>query len=204
MSTAMRERNHLIGLLAALALFLGVELAQASGSADDYVRAEQADLVALLAQPKSPTREQKISAVMDRVFDFDDLAKRSLGDDWNPLNEAQRSEFGGLLEQLVKQSYRRNLDKTKGWDVSYEKPTTVEGGVRVPTIAKHKTDKRKDPVSIDYLLHETKGQWRIFDVVIEGSSLVSNYQSQFRKIIRKKGFGELVSRMKNRVAKGAD
>jgi len=200
----MTKRIRLIGLLAALVLFLGAELAQASGTAEDYVRAEQIELSALLSQPKTAARDQKISSVMDRVFDFDDLAKRSLGDDWNPLNEAQRTEFKGLLEQLVKQSYRRNLDKTKGWDVGYEKQTAVEGGVRVPTIAKHKTDKRKDPVSVDYLLHETQGQWRVYDVVIEGSSLVGNYQSQFRKIIRKKGFGELVSRMKNRVAKGTD
>lgn len=200
----MRERNRLLGLLAALVLFLGAELALASGSAEDYVRAEQAELGALLLQPKTAARDLKISSVMDRVFDFEDLAKHSLGEDWSPLNEAQRSEFKGLLEQLVKQSYRRNLDKTKGWDVGYEKPTAVDGGVRVPTIAKHKTDKRKDPVSVDYLLHETQGQWRVYDVVIEGSSLVSNYHSQFRKIIRKKGFGELVSRMKTRVAKGTD
>jgi phospholipid transport system substrate-binding protein len=204
MSTAMRKRSRLLGLLAALVLFFGAELAQASGSAEDYVRAEQVELGTLLLQPKTASRDQKISSVMDRVFDFDSLAKRSLGDDWGPLNEAQRSEFKTLLEQLVKQSYRRNLDKTKGWEVNYEKSTSVEGGVRIPTVAKHKTDKRKDPVSVDYLLHETQGQWRVYDVVIEGSSLVSNYQSQFRKIIRKKGFDELVSRMKNRVAKGTD
>jgi phospholipid transport system substrate-binding protein len=59
-------------------------------------------------------------------------------------------------------------------------------------------------VSVDYLLHEAKGQWRVFDVVIESSSLVGNYQSQFRKIIRKKGFGELIARMKRRLAKGSD
>ena len=200
----MIKRNRIIGLLAALVLFLGAELAQASGAAEDYVRAEQGELGALLLQPKTAARDQKISSVMDRVFDFEDLAKHSLGDDWSPLNDAQRSEFKGLLEQLVKQSYRRNLDKTKGWDVGYEKPTTVDGGVRVPTIAKHKTDKRKEPVGIDYLLHETQGQWRVYDVVIEGSSLVGNYHSQFRKIIRKKGFGELISRMKTRVAKGTD
>jgi phospholipid transport system substrate-binding protein len=96
------------------------------------------------------------------------------------------------------------LDKTNGWNINYEKPTPVDGGVRVPTVATHKTDKRKEPVSIAYLMHETKGQWRVFDIVVEGSSLVGNYQSQFRKIIRKKGFAELVSRMKRRIAKGTD
>jgi phospholipid transport system substrate-binding protein len=200
----MRNRNRPTFWLAALILFLGAESAQAGGSAEDYVRGQQSDLVALLTQPKSVARDQKVAAIMDRVFDYDDLARRSLGEDWKQLNDAERNEFKGLLEQLVKQSYRRHLDKTSGWDIVYGKSSDVDGGIRVPTTAKHKTDKRKEPVSIDYLLHETKGQWRVFDIVVEGSSLVGNYQSQFRKVIKKKGFAELVSRMKRRIAKGTD
>ncbi len=201
----MRNRHRLTFWFSAMILFLGAESAFAGSSAEDYVRAQQTDLSALIAQPKSAARDQKVAAIMDRVFDYDDLARRSLADEWTNLSDAERVEFKNLLEQLVKQSYRRHLDKTSGWDVTYGAPSKVEsGGVRVPTTAKHKTDKRKEPVSIDYLLHETKGQWRVFDIVVEGSSLVNNYQSQFRKVIKKKGFSELVSRMKRRIAKGAD
>lgn len=204
MAFTMRNCNRLMFWLAALILFLGTQSAYATGSAEDYVRAQHNDLITLLTQPKSAARDQKVSAIMDRVFDYDDLARRSLGDEWNQLSEAERNEFKGLLEQLVKQSYRRHLDKTNGWDVAYDKSSSVNDGVRVPTVAKHKTDKRKEPVSIDYLLHEVKGQWRVFDIVVEGSSLVGNYQSQFKKVIRKKGFSELVTRMKRRIAKGTD
>jgi phospholipid transport system substrate-binding protein len=200
----MRKFYRLTVWLTALLLLLGVSSAYAGGSAEEYVRAQHGELVTLLSQPKTSSRDQKISAIMDRVFDYEELARRSLGDDWNALTDPQRSEFKELLEQLVRQSYRRHLDKTNGWNLNYEKSSSVDGGVRVPTVASHRTDKRKEPVSIDYLMHETKGQWRVFDIVVEGSSLISNYQSQFRKIIRKKGFAELIGRMKRRIAKGTD
>lgn len=141
---------------------------------------------------------------MDQVFDYDELARRSLGDEWQTRSDSERQEFERLLERLVRQSYRKHLDKTIGWEVTYNALSNVNGGVRVPTIATHKTDKRKEPVGVDYLLHELKGQWKVYDIVIEGSSLVGNYNSQFRKIIRKKGFGELISRMKRRLEKGTD
>jgi len=157
-----------------------------------------------LTLPKSPGREDKISAIMDQVFDYDELAKRSLGDEWNARSDSEKQEFRSLLERLVKQSYRKNLGKTAGWDISYNATTNVEGGVRVPTVAKHKTDQRKEPVSVDYVLHEVHGQWKAYDVIVEGSSLIANYNSQFRKIVRKQGFGELITRMKRRVQKGAD
>jgi len=198
----MNNRLRWFGLVLSAALVLASEIAAAGGTADGFVRSRQGDLLGLMAQPKSSAREQKIASIMDQVFDYDELARRSLGDDWNARSDAEKQEFEGLLERLVKQSYRKHLDKTAGWDVTYNASSNVDGGVRVPTVANHKTDKRKDPVAIDYLLHEAKGQWKVYDVVIEGSSLVGNYNSQFRKIIRKKGFGELITRMKRRLENG--
>ena len=200
----MCNQIHLLFWTIVALLVLRPENASADAPAESYVRAQHGELTSLLAQPKNSSRDQKIVAIMDRVFDYDDLARRSLGDDWTTRSQSERDEFKGLLEQLIRQSYRKQLDKTNGWEISYGASTNVDGGVRVPTTAKHKTDKRKEPVSIDYLMHETKGQWRVYDVVIEGSSMVGNYQSQFRKIIRKKGFGELIARMKRRLAKGSD
>jgi len=201
----MSHQLRKLGWLLGLAFFVVTEWAvAAAGNAETYVRGKQGDLMALLEQPKSASREDKISGIMDQVFDYDELAKRSLGDEWNARSDSEKQDFQHLLERLVKQSYRKNLGKTNGWDITYSPTTKVDGGVRVPTVARHKTDKRKEPVSIDYLLHELKGQWKVYDIVVEGSSLVGNYNSQFRKIIRKQGFGELITRMKRRVQKGGD
>jgi len=202
--SSMNSRIRRFSLLLGAVVILVTGVVAAAGPAENYVKSRQDELVALLGQSKTTAREQKIGAIMDQVFDYPELAKRSLGDDWPARSDAEKQEFERLLEQLVKQSYRKHLDKTTGWALTFNPSSAVEGSVRVPTIATHKTDKRKEPVSIDYILHEIKGQWRVYDVVIEGSSLVSNYNSQFRKIIRKKGFGELISRMKHRLEKGTD
>ncbi len=174
----------------------------AAGNAEGFVRSKHSELTAQLGQPKSAAREEKIGSLLDQVFDYDELARRSLGDEWNARSDSEKQEFERLLERLVKQSYRKNLGKTLGWEVSYNSSSNVDGGVRVPTVATNKTDKRKEPVSVDYVLHEVKGQWKVFDVVVEGSSLVANYNSQFRKVIRKQGFAELITRMKRRAEKG--
>jgi phospholipid transport system substrate-binding protein len=191
------------GWLFGFALVLCVAISSAAVTAEEFVRSKHSELTALLEQPKSAAREEKISSILDQVFDYDELAKRSLGDDWSAHSDSEKQEFQRLLERLVKQSYRKNLGKTIGWDVTYDTTSTVEGGLRVPTVATNKTDKRKEPVSVDYLVHEIKGQWKVFDVVVEGSSLVRNYNSQFRKVIRKQGFSELITRMKRRAEKGS-
>lgn len=190
-------------MLATITLILHAT-AHAAESAEQFVRSQQTDLVAVLGKPKSHAREQKITDLMDQVFDYGELAKRSLGDEWQTRSDADKSEFQKLLEQLVRQSYRRNLDKIAGWDVTFNASHDAGGLMRVPTVAKHKTDTRKDPVSIDYLLSQSTGKWRVCDIVVEGSSLVGNYNNQFRKIIRKQGFTELLARMRRRVQKGSE
>jgi phospholipid transport system substrate-binding protein len=200
----MPPRRLLYAWLLATITFLVHATAYAAESAEQFVRSQQADLAALLGKPKSHSREQKITELMDQVFDYGELAKRSLGDEWQSRTDAEKTEFQKLLEQLVRQSYRRNLDKILGWDVTFSTSHDANGLIRVPTVAKHKTDARKDPVSIDYLLSQATGKWRVCDIVVEGSSLVGNYNSQFRKIIRKQGFTELLARMKRRVQKGGE
>jgi len=198
----MSHQTRKLGWLLGFTLFVVSLAGAAAGNAESQIRSKHGELMALLVQPKSPTREDKIGAIMDQVFDFGELAKRSLGDEWNARSDSEKQEFQQVLERLVKQSYRKNLGKTVGWEVAYDSTTKVDGGVRVPTVATNKTDKRKGPVSVDYVLHEVKGEWKVYDVVVEGSSLVGNYNSQFRKIIRKHGFGELMMRMKRRAGKG--
>jgi phospholipid transport system substrate-binding protein len=56
---------------------------------------------------------------------------------------------------------------------------------------------------VDYLMHQVDGKWRIVDIVTEGTSLVGNYRSQFRRVIKKHGFPELLKRMKNKAGQGA-
>ena len=101
-----------------------------------------------------------------------------------------------MLRRLVQRAYKKNIKKTLDYEVTYKGEGQVSKGHLVRTVARNKQKPREQPVSVDYVLHQVGGQWRIFDVVTEGSSMVMNYRNQFGRIIKKKGFEELLRKMR--------
>ena len=202
LSMGREVRRILLAVTAVLMLLVTGSVQAAEPSPEDFLRGRHEALTAILGQPKSPIREKRVLAAIDEVFDYGELAKRSLGDEWKNRSPDEQKQFQELLEGLVRQSYRKSVDSTLGWGVDYRGKVAKEQGIVVTTVAKHKSDSRKSPVSVDYTLIQVDGKWRVCDVIIEGSSLVSNYRSQFTKIIKKKGFAELLSKMKSKLAKG--
>jgi phospholipid transport system substrate-binding protein len=174
----------------------------AEPNADQFVKDRHVQLVELLQQARSPARERKVAASIDEVFDYQELATRSLGDEWKNRSDSERQQFRELLERLVRQTYRKSIDQTLGYNVEHNGTRKSGDDTVVATTAKHKTDSRKAPVNIDYVLVQVDGKWRAVDVIIEGSSLVGNYRSQFTRIIKKKGFVELITKMKRKLEKG--
>lgn len=144
---------------------------------------------------------EKLNQAFDQLLDYDALASASLDGKWAELTDAQRKEFQGLLVTLVQRAYTKNIKDTLNYSIEFRGESDAKnGGKLVKTVAKHKTDPRKEPLSIDYVVAQKDGKWRIQDIVTEGSSLVANYRSQFRKIIDSKGFPELIERMKKKAA----
>ncbi len=191
-------------ILSTLVLALGVLVAgpaAAESSAEAFVKARQAELTALL-RDGSGSNQQQIAAVFDRMLDYDKLAQESLGRHWDARTPEERKEFQALLTELVQRAYRQNLRKTLDFDVTFKGTDAAKDGSLVHTIAKHRTDRRQEPVTVDYVLHKVQGQWRVYDIITEGSSLVSNYRSQFARIIKKDGFPDVIARMKKKVAEG--
>lgn len=195
--------NHsIVRLLSAAILALGLGLAGpagAQGTAEDFVRERQAELTSLLRKPDTAANQQQIAAVFDQLLDYDRLARESLGAYWEQRTPEERQEFQALLMQLVQRAYRKNLRKTLDYEVTFKGQDAAKNGYLVQTVARHRTNRREEPVSVDYLLHKVDGQWRVYDIVTEGSSLVGNYRSQFRRIIKKDGFPEVLERMKKKL-----
>ena len=195
--------NRLLPLVASLILSLVLVAVPRSAYADapnatDFVKAKQAQLLTLLKQPKSAKNDQAIGEVFDTLLDYDNLARESLAENWDARTPEERKEFASVLKRLVQNAYRNNLRKTLDWDVSFDPEQTTEKGVLVRTNAKNRKNKREEPVSVDYAVHRVDGNWRVFDIVTEGSSLVANYRSQFRRVIKKKGFEQLLKDMKKK------
>ena len=167
----------------------------------DVVRARQSQVTALLKQGHNSAAKQKIEALFDAFIDYDALAKQSLDRHWAERSQEERAEFTKILRQLVRAAYKKSLDKTLDYEIRYRGESKVQGGVLVKSVAIHRTDKRKEPIAIDYVLHQVGSDWRVFDIVTEGSSLVGNYRNQFRRVIKKDGFGRLMELLRKKLKK---
>lgn len=184
-----------------LALALAAPLAQA-GDAESFVRTKHGELTQLVNKSKNPAEDKKLEAAFDQVLDYDTLARESLKDFWAERTPAERTEFQDVLKRLVRAAYRKSLKRVGDYDIEYKGETKGEAGTVVRTVAKSRGNAREEPISVDYVVRESDGKWQIVDIVTEGSSLVGNYRNQFRRIIKKDGFPELIRRMKTKLEKG--
>jgi phospholipid transport system substrate-binding protein len=151
------------------------------------------DSPAMKGEGKAAERRAAVRQIANEIFDFGEIARRSLGRYWQPLSEAQRTEFVGLFSDLLERSYISKIELYGGEKIIYT-GERVDGDLAIVStkiITKNGTE-----VPIDYRLFRRGDNWKVYDVNIEGISLVSNYRTQFNKIIQSSGFNTLVDRMK--------
>lgn len=194
----MTARTRLHALLFGLfALVVPSWALAADGDASHWVQERQTALYTLLRSGDA----DGVDAAMDAMLDYDALARDSLGKHWDDLSEAQRGEFQDVLKKLVRASYRKNLKKTLDYDIAFNgEGKAKKDGVVVHTVAKSRKNKREEPFDVDYAVHDRAGSMAVYDIVTEGSSLVSNYRSQFSRVIKKDGFDGLMKKMRRRLA----
>jgi phospholipid transport system substrate-binding protein len=141
-------------------------------------------------------RRQTVKQIVDRHFDYREMAKRSLGSAWNNLSNAQRDEFVRLFAELLEASYSDKIDRyAKHVRVDYTGESLEDGYSEVRTMVVRPNDR----IPLTYRLYNVSGNWRVYDVVIEGVSLVNNYRSQFSRVINESSYTELVRRLRTKV-----
>jgi phospholipid transport system substrate-binding protein len=199
----IRRTSKLIAAFA-FAFALSLSLPAFGAEAENFVKGKHTELAELVSKAKSAEDEKKLDAAFDAVFDYDALAKATLKDSWEQRTPTERAEFTTILKDLVRNAYRRNIKKTLGYEIDYKGEEDGEAGKVVRTVAHNTKNNREEPVSIDYVVHQVGGKWLINDIVTEGASLAHTYRNQFRKVIEKKGFDELLKRMKTKRDKGGD
>ena len=169
----------------------GVPTDQLRGATDRVLKVLQD---AGLKEPaKRDARRQQIRAVADEIFDWQETGKRALARHWQGRSPSERQEFSTLFADLIERSYVSKIEQYSGERVVYA-GETVEGDqatVRTKLITKSNTE-----IPIDYRMQKEGDRWRAYDVVIEGVSLVSNYRTQFNRIIQQSGYPDLVNKMK--------
>jgi len=193
-------------LLSVSLLWLAPALANAE-SADGFIKGKYETIMDSLSKPASRARDEAVSRHIQNSFDFGALARDALGTaEWEKRTDAERAEFRELLEKLVKESYRKSLQQTLGYTMTIKGQAAENGRIKVSTVVEQnceakKCTAKKPPTGIEYVLVADGASFKIVDVIIEKSSLVGNYNSQFRRTIRTDGFPKLLERMKRKLAK---
>jgi phospholipid transport system substrate-binding protein len=150
-----------------------------------------------LAGPAQKHRRfQMVKQVVDRHFDYREMAKRSLGATWNKLNNAQRDEFVRLFAELLEASYADKIDHyAKRVRIDYTGESLDGDYAEVRTVVVRPNDR----IPLNYRMLSESGIWKVYDVTIEGVSLVSNYRSQFSRIISESSYADLVKRLRTKL-----
>lgn len=199
-------KRRMVLLLATVLSVLGLTVGHVgtadAGAATDIVKAKQTALFDVIKQPSSAANQQKIQGLFDEMLDYGALAQASLGTEWATRTPEEQAQFSGILKDLVRKAYEKNLKKTINFNIDYVAEEAAGGGVTVKTKATSRTDAREEPIEIHFKMVEKNGQWRVNDIVTEGVSLVSSYRSQFTKIVKKDGFPKLIEKMKKKLAAG--
>jgi phospholipid transport system substrate-binding protein len=172
-------------------VFAGEPMAQLSASINQFVTIMSNTSVAELRATGLPEKAREL--VFGR-FDFSEMTKRSLGSHWKSLDQAEQREFVDAFTQRLLVAYGKTVRSTGHEKVQFVREVLdgQQASVETQVISGN-----GDQTPIDYRLHDVKGQWMVYDVVIDNVSLVNNYRSQFDRVIAKSSVQELLRKMKD-------
>ena len=145
---------------------------------------------------RAKDRRVTVRKIANEIFDFTETAKRSLGRHWLGRTPAEQAEFVQVFTDLLERSYISKVELYGGEKMQYVSDA-IENGDQAKVQTKLMT-KQGGEIPIEYRMHKKGERWLVYDVVIEGVSLVSNYRTQFNKIIQTSSFQELVKKMKSK------
>ncbi len=188
---------------AMLFLSLSMPLSLKAGAPTDQLRETVDKLFATVDalrhdQLTIPELRARVSRLLAERFDFVEMARRSLGAHWSELMPEDRRDFVETFVGLLEGTYGATLKSYGGEKVMYERE--VENGDYAQVDTKILTRNGQE-TSVDYRLKLSNGEWKVYDVVIDNISLVSNYRSQFNRVIAASSYKDLVRRMKENQAR---
>ena len=148
-----------------------------------------------LKQPaKATERRQALEKVVGERFDYQEMSRRSLGAPWANLADKDKQEFVSLFQTLLVNTYADKVESYSGDGVQYVNERTEKEYAEVRT----KVLTGKTEIPLDYRLLNKGSAWRVYDVVVDGVSLVNNYRGQFSKILRNGSYAELIEQLRKK------
>ncbi len=183
-------------------IFLSAPNASPAGDPTERIRFVVEQGIEILNETKLQSKNGKrvyldrLREVVFPLFNFPEMAKRSLGFHWRQLSPEERQEYVTLFTNLLERSYAGKIDLYDGETVVFMREVVEDNYARVDSKI---VSKRGEEFSVDYKLLRTNGDWRIYDVVVENISLVNNYRSQFNRVIANSSYETLIKRINQKL-----
>jgi phospholipid transport system substrate-binding protein len=198
------KRFHLVVAVLTLALFV-LPLQALAATAKETVEVQVNKVLKALADPafKDQARDAKIvkiRSIVNEIFDYMELSRRTLGREWTKFNAQQQNEFVKLFGDLLEKTYADKLLSYSNEKVVFDKESMLREDQAEVTSNILTADGKKIP--LDYRMIRKEAGWRVYDVIIEGISLVKNYRDQFRDILAKDSPEEVLKMLRDKVVKG--
>jgi len=155
-------------------------------------------ILKILTQYPQDTRDRReqIRAVVDGYFDFEGIASLAVGPLWKSVPPEKQQEFSLEFSKLLFNTYIGDIEKYVKQKLTYNHRTVDQGYVVVEALVRH----QGGPVSLAYYLHLKDGNWKVYDIAVDGISLVANYRSQFHSILANSSFDHLSMMLRQKIA----
>ena len=197
----LTSRQLRVGIASVGTILALVTSSAYAGAPTEELRGHVDQVIKILQRPdlqgddKTTERRVAVRKVANDIFEFQETAKRSLGRHWDARTPAEREEFTHLFADLLEHAYISRIERYSGENVSYvgESVEADQATVRTKIVTKQASQ-----VPVDYRMLRQGARWRVYDVIIEGVSLIANYRTQFNKIIQTASFEDLVAKLKAR------
>jgi phospholipid transport system substrate-binding protein len=150
----------------------------------------------LVGEARTKERRDALRKIIEPRFNFNEMAKRSLGPEWSKRSKEEQTEFADTFAKLLASTYLDRVETATREMIRVDKEK-----VQFPrAIVRTTVESRGETFPIDYKLQYSDGAWRVYDVVIENIGLVANYRSEFAGIIRKEDFSGLMKKLREKAA----
>ena len=148
--------------------------------------------------------KNEVKEFASELLNYGELCKRALGEHWDKMPPAQRTDFVSTLKELIERNYVKQLKTNLDYQVTYGDESIDGNEARVTTTIKIATKGKSTEALIDYrMIKETAGpkgeRWMVYDVITDELSLVRNYRTQFQRIISGQGYDGLLAKMKTKL-----
>jgi len=140
-------------------------------------------------------RRADIRKVAESLFDFQEMSRRALGPAWDTVSPAEKDEFVRLFTSLIANAYMGKIEQYTGEPITYE-AERVDGDEA--SVRSRVVTPKGSEVGIEYRLYRAADRWAVYDINVDGVSLVGSYKAQFNRLLQRGSFAELLKQLRQK------